>query len=83
MCYYGMDMLLFGMEGRKEGGRVVWHVLVLVRDIMFLPCLSFSSAGVAGTMILSFASVKIYILFTLLFTLYTHPFPSHNLDYKV
>ena len=67
--------------GRKEGGGVVLHVLV--RDIMFLPSLCFSSLGVAGTMIASFASVKIYILFTLLFTLYTHRSPSHNLDYKV
>ena len=53
----------------KEGARVVLHVLA--RDIMFdafLPYLS--SPGVAGTTILSFASVKIYILFTLLFTLY-------------
>ena len=63
--------LLFGMEGRWKGS-----FACACADIMFLPSLSLSSPGVAGTTIPSLASVKTYILFTLLFMLYTHPSSS-------
>ena len=57
MRYYGNGYVAF-WHGRKEGGRVVLQVLV--RDILFLPSLCFSSLGVAGTTKLCFCQ-NIYL----------------------
>ena len=70
-----MDMVLLVW---KEGGLVVWHVLV--RDIMFDAFLPYLSPLLGWLVLLSVACVKIYILFTLLFTLYSNMIILYSLS---